>query len=415
MSKPTTLTATYRIVTPMFIGDGNQQATSIRPPSVKGALRFWWRALQWGRIRNQYSCDELALQELHRREAELFGAAGNEEGTHGQAKFLLKLTDCRVTDLTPEKLLINYPLSSGHKYLLGQGLFAIGSKKKNTVDRYLRSAIQANSDFSITCHARDPSILNEIKDALWLLGLVGNLGARSRHGFGSMSLTSLDDVTLPTNVQEYKTQLTQLIGLPCLYAENPPFTSFSTNMRIEASVIGDSAWNLLNIVGDEAQLFRSYGRANPRTLMHEVNGKKAEQNFPNDHHLLDNLTNGATHKLPANFYHPERVVFGLPHNYFFSSTFRQAEVKPVHKTPKGWLSEGRSRRASPLFLHIHRFSDKEYAAIHLFMPATFLPCNEKIRIEAGNKKVDVNISVDWKPIHDFLNRFPKPHEGKIYP
>ena len=42
-----TLEATYRIVTPMFIGDAEQKATSLRPPSIKGALRFWWRALNW--------------------------------------------------------------------------------------------------------------------------------------------------------------------------------------------------------------------------------------------------------------------------------------------------------------------------------------------------------------------------------
>ncbi len=41
----TVITATYRVVTPMFIGDADQKATSLRPPSIKGALRFWWRAL----------------------------------------------------------------------------------------------------------------------------------------------------------------------------------------------------------------------------------------------------------------------------------------------------------------------------------------------------------------------------------
>lgn len=45
---PSKITATYRIVTPMFVGDANQQATEISPQSVKGALRFWWRALNWG-------------------------------------------------------------------------------------------------------------------------------------------------------------------------------------------------------------------------------------------------------------------------------------------------------------------------------------------------------------------------------
>ncbi len=45
------LEATFRIVTPMFIGGADQTPSDgIRPPSVKGALRFWWRALNWGRF-----------------------------------------------------------------------------------------------------------------------------------------------------------------------------------------------------------------------------------------------------------------------------------------------------------------------------------------------------------------------------
>ena len=48
---PTQTTLHYRIVTPMFLGGENQQAdaTQFRNASFKGALRFWWRALNWGR------------------------------------------------------------------------------------------------------------------------------------------------------------------------------------------------------------------------------------------------------------------------------------------------------------------------------------------------------------------------------
>ena len=50
--------ADYNIVTPMFIGGGDkQEAPEIRPPSVKGALRFWWRALQWGECLNSQNQD----------------------------------------------------------------------------------------------------------------------------------------------------------------------------------------------------------------------------------------------------------------------------------------------------------------------------------------------------------------------
>ena len=48
-SPPTQTTLHYRIVTPMFLGGENQQAdaTQFRNASFKGALRFWWRVLNW--------------------------------------------------------------------------------------------------------------------------------------------------------------------------------------------------------------------------------------------------------------------------------------------------------------------------------------------------------------------------------
>ena len=37
--------ANYSITTPLFLGGADQEPTDgIRPPAVKGALRFWWRA-----------------------------------------------------------------------------------------------------------------------------------------------------------------------------------------------------------------------------------------------------------------------------------------------------------------------------------------------------------------------------------
>ncbi len=84
--------ATYRIVTPMFIGEANKNpddqanknpddhlvpdtSDSVRPPSFRGALRFWWRALNWGRFRNNAQSDADALKALHREEVRLFGSA----------------------------------------------------------------------------------------------------------------------------------------------------------------------------------------------------------------------------------------------------------------------------------------------------------------------------------------------------
>jgi CRISPR-associated protein Cmr1 len=47
----TVITATYRIVTPMFLGGADQKATSLRPPSVKGALLTTYQFLITGQTR----------------------------------------------------------------------------------------------------------------------------------------------------------------------------------------------------------------------------------------------------------------------------------------------------------------------------------------------------------------------------
>ncbi|MBK6900382.1 MAG: type III-B CRISPR module RAMP protein Cmr1 [bacterium] len=72
------LIARFRIITPMFIGGANQDPEDgIRPPSVKGMLRFWWRALNWWRFLDAAKNDVVALREMHKEEARLFGSAAN--------------------------------------------------------------------------------------------------------------------------------------------------------------------------------------------------------------------------------------------------------------------------------------------------------------------------------------------------
>jgi len=87
----TVLTATYHIVTPMFIGNGEQKADSVRPPSIKGALRFWWRALNWGKCLSEGGTESEALKHLHQQESALFGSAADEAGS-GQGRFLLRVS-----------------------------------------------------------------------------------------------------------------------------------------------------------------------------------------------------------------------------------------------------------------------------------------------------------------------------------
>ena len=368
--------AEFTIVTPMFIGDANQEAHDVRPPSLKGALRFWWRALNWGRMLAAVSGDtDKALSALHKREAELFGlAAGDKIG--GQGVFLLTLKQAvKAADQGFQNM------SGAQLYLLGQGL---GTFKGGTT----RSALISGT-FSASLLFRpgtEDKDQRSVAEALFAFGLLGGLGSRARHGMGSVSLTGWQggEFRVPQTVADYRKAIKGL--LTELPETLPPFTAFSRQSRIDISAESHDPLKLLSTVGSELQMYRSFGQNG------KVTGEPAERNFIPDHDLVQSATNGERISRA-----PERSVFGLPHNYFFSSTKGKADI---NYAPDGTDA----RRASPLLLHIHRFSEGKCLAVHTLLPATFLPEREKIRVKSKTKS-EVPFTPDWQVLHTFLNRF----------
>lgn len=370
----------------MFLGGADQSAKTIRPASIKGALRFWWRALNWSRCLATNNHDEiLALRSLHDQEARLFGIAASDHAG-GQGVFLLQVCD---QDIAFAEQAFN-PLGSGQLYLLGQGLATF--KNGNSC---LRNAIKENGHFTVKLIFRPTTSdqdIQGIRDALLLFGLLGALGSRARHGLGSVAITKWSGPKkIAQTAQEYKNLLAGLLTDTQSNAE-PPFTAFSHLSRIDLSKTDANALKLLNVVGMEQQMYRSYGSKGNFGNTHKVNGKEAEQNFADDHHLVLDATRGQ-HIDRA----PERVVFGLPHNYYFSSPTAQAYVN--------YAPEGKDgRRSSPLMLHIHPIGG-QFVAVHTLLPAKFLPDLAQIRIEARGSHSNVNSAPDWQVLHDYLNRF----------
>jgi CRISPR-associated protein Cmr1 len=391
-----TLTATYRIVTPMFLGDADQKATEIRPPSVKGALRFWWRALNWGRIRERCRNDAEALRELHKEEAELFGAAAEENKSSGQARFLLRAEYTQDKD----KKEIVWDRFSGVQYLLGQGLWHFREK-------LLRPCIFPGLlKLELRLKPISEEQTQQLINALLALGLFGGLGSRSRRGLGSLAIQSIDDkstgsIWVPNNISELK-QAEKRLALR-LFENMPPISAFSGHSHLDISLRNDKPFLLLNSIGEEFQLYRSWGnKINPQGI-HKVGDRQAEQNFPEDHDGMRQAANGSK---PSAL--PKRSVFGYPHNYFFSSDRAKVDI-----SPKG---EGRGRRASPLFIHIHSFPDGSHAALQLLLPATFLPPQDRVELKIKGRQQPFHLNstaVEWNLIQDYLNRF-KQREAIIH-
>ena len=396
--------ATYRIVTPMFIGDAEQNATGIAPQSVKGALRFWWRALMWGEIRSQdqFNTDEKALRELHEQEAKLFGIAmdeqrAKEKQANGQGAFLLSVqqpTNAKQNTTDKNKVHQDFKNCKTARYL-AYGLMEPFRNNKHNRDagQLSRNCLNENQFFTVQLVFKaepEPSIL----DALKAFGLLGALGARARHGIGSISLEKITrtnpDKAIITLFESPNTPQAYHQAIAALFAKTypqslPPYTAFSGLSRIDELVQGTSPYTVLDAFSEKMLIYRSWGRSS------DSNSKeKLDRKFKKDHDWFK----GIDPKLPENF-HPRRVVFGLPHNYHKESHHVCPEPEKDAK--------GEGRRASPLWFHVHCLNKTSYLGISIYLPATFLPANK--RISANGQLVPQKI--EWNVITDFLDGHDK--------
>ncbi len=344
-----------------------------------GALRFWWRALNWSRFLSSSGNNEIAaLQNLHAQEARLFGIAATENAG-GQGVFLLQVSKQNI--LVVDQPI--QPLENGLLYLLGQGLATF--KGGNSC---LRNAIRDKGEFCVKLIFKPRTVaedVQQVSDAVLMFGLLGALGSRARHGLGSVAISQWSGPQkIAQTADEYKALLSSLLKKAQASAL-PPYTAFSQQSRIDISKTHADGLKLLNAIGLEQQLYRSYGQKG------KVNGQVAKQLFKVDHDLILHATQGEKPQKA-----PRRVVFGLPHNYFFSSTNGKADV---NYAPGG--QDG--RRASPLLLHIHWVGD-QFLAVHTLLPAKFLPDGAQIRIKSRGTAF-VNPNADWQVLHEYLNRF----------
>ncbi len=397
-----TISATYRVTTPMFLGGAEHQA-ELRLPSFKGVLRFWWRALAWGPLAQN-------LPEIRKAEADLFGSADA-----GQSRLLMRWRVFAGQRPFRERL------SPGLTYLAGMGLCrpngelnrdALAPGIRFTVEMALRKTLE-----------RKQSEL--LRRALIAIGLIGGLGARTRRGYGSLTLEKLEGLgepwSRPISLSEVERQLRLLLSsnTPASSPE-PAFTAFCPSTRIvviQAPEI-EASVQLLERFGNELLRYRSYGRAVRSASRENTLGEKAENGFAADHDTMrDYLSSG--HQ-PATA--PERAVFGLPHNYFFGSSSQgrdlqvKADVTPV----------SHERRASPLFFHVLDCEKERPVAVAAFLPARFLPDGERMRVADSSRDTRKNVlrrrrespveiavaENPWQPINAFLDRLLDPARRK---
>lgn len=394
-----TVSAWYEPATPLFCAGADEADVRVRPASLRGVLRWWWRATRYAGLARDAGDPLAALAEA---EADLFGTA---RPSQRQGRVSVRVHPMTLHVLHKESILRDSaargaPVGPGVRYL-GYGLLqGFGTKDGKKRGELLRACAQVDprtrSCFRVdlVCRGLDDAQIATLEQAIDALGTCGGLGARSRRGWGSLALRarsrvegwpqSPDETTEQasgpvrrSSLAELYQALAVLLELGTSGADFPPITAFGPKTRVVVVHHDGTPLEALDAVGREMVRYRSWGK-NGRILGDEP----AEQNFRDDHDLMKSTDPPTTH--------PRRAAFGLPQSYG-----SRLVVKPA----------GFDRRASPLLLHVHPL-DTGTAVVCTCMPSIFLPGQApKIEVGRSERKVALRPSDQlFHPLHELLDR-----------
>ncbi len=186
-------TREYKLITPLFGGGVKagevDQKTPIRGTSIRGQLRFWWRACRGGQFET--------LSEMKQAEDKLWGGASTKEkkspslvqinviqGAKGEADSPFIKVDVRGRDRT--RTSDDWRRLAYAAFPLQEGLGTVqkGISFQLTISYPARSVDQFKLD-----------IADEVNAALWAWETFGGIGARTRRGFGAIA--RVDTAKLP--------------------------------------------------------------------------------------------------------------------------------------------------------------------------------------------------------------------------
>ena len=360
----------------MFCGGADAKNAELRLPSLKGVLRYWWRALAWS------DCDG-DLGKIKKKEDDLFGSA---EG--GQSRVQMRFLKSPSPSLYDAGQVLEMPGAGYGTRYLGYGVMEDRASIGHGLDFTVQMRVSSASERSVAL----------LKSAVIAVGCLSGIGAKSRKGYGSLTIRSLvvdkELCPTPSSLKELRKTIAGLYQqhrVSCGGLEYPKYTAFSRHARHVLLTSGKKEpLDMLDLVGREVIRYRSWGREGKILGQHE-----SEKNFKDDHDLMKGVETG---RRPNK--HPERVAFGLPHNY---GRGQHQQVGPSDK--------GLDRRASPLFIHIHECVDGPVAVLS-FLSARFLP--ERCGICVGGHNVP-RLSEEqlYGPVTRFLDRLLNQGEGTV--
>jgi CRISPR-associated protein Cmr1 len=331
----------HRIIGPD--GDG------LRIPSLRGVLRFWFRAME--------GLGDTAL--LARRESAVFGGPDSGQG--------LRIVPAGQSIWQPQEV---RDRTKGAETYLGYGPLQIVQGRGTSHHKLaFRDAIPAGTVFSFRAIGRE-SQLHQLRRCLVLLHLFGGLGARSRRGWGSVAVVG---EWIPTRQREetFETWFARCMALvwpksedrPSQRLVEPRYSAFWKNTSIHhfnaVPAEDDSKVPLFTHEQVFAQFFAAFSGA--RLYKPSARGTRSKIAVDDHKTESDALRNRKLAKSPL------RLAFGFPYNVRFSDR--------TTLTFTAWRRGGSAteitRRSSPLLLKVIEEAPGRYAGMGLLLKSAF--------------------------------------------
>ena len=191
-----TITFTCETITPMFLAGADGTTPELRAPSIKGALRFWWRAMN----------GDKDLKTLQEEETKIFGGTSGDSGQRSNVLIRVSNGDLKESKTLPVSIIMTRSKGRDIRVnifeYLAYGTYDWNKDLKQNILK--RPFIETNQVFQIHLSFRDEKYKDEIIDALKLASYFGGIGSKSRNGFGSFKVKEFMQTDYITLVRKFK-------------------------------------------------------------------------------------------------------------------------------------------------------------------------------------------------------------------
>ncbi len=376
-----------QVLTPLFLGGADARLNpELRAPSIRGAMRYWYRALLGGSMLVTSGTNELQI--LKENEARVFGTTEQGSAVTVRVAYATEPVRASFQKDRASRTAEGGFLPTGKDYLL----WSMAATRQLPDREY----IKPDTKFSVTLGARqDVVALRAATAAFWLLANLGALGARANRGAGSFQALLVDSqgdeiaFRVCQSIDELQTHLTNGIQ-QCLavigdgkaqwrvFRDAQPSYDVIAPDAVQIWIVANAqgGWSsfsdALNGIGEKMRDYRSHRKTVGRA----------------DHDaVLKWLEEGGTS--------PEikRAAFGLP------IPFRYSDGGPSDVIQ----AEGSERRASPLRIRITRLTTGKYVGVLTLFQSRFLDDGKSLMLQTRKRKAPA--PTNYKVIEDFIQTF----------